>query len=203
MARESSRGTRASHPGDLGDELASFTRAMRANNVSPNTILAYGGAVRQFGGGSWSTTTRRVSRPSSRVTSRTGSATCSRRNKPATAHNRWRGLQRFFNWYAEKVDDFLLADAQAPPAAAAQAHAARPGDRRATRCPRHLPGQDVRGSARQRAHPAVVRHRRPPPRDRGAALLPYRSRRPRRRPAAQHRSRSRQGRQGQHDRVQR
>ena len=30
--------------GDLGDELASFIRAMRANNVSPNTILAYGGA---------------------------------------------------------------------------------------------------------------------------------------------------------------
>ena len=30
-------------PGDLGDELAAFTRAMRANNVSPNTILAYGG----------------------------------------------------------------------------------------------------------------------------------------------------------------
>ena len=36
-------------PGDLGDELASFVRAMRAANVSPNTILAYGGAVRQFG----------------------------------------------------------------------------------------------------------------------------------------------------------
>ncbi len=36
-------------PGDLGDELASFVRAMRANNMSPNTILAYGGAVRQFG----------------------------------------------------------------------------------------------------------------------------------------------------------
>ncbi len=35
--------------GNLGDELASFTRAMRAANVSPNTILAYGGAVRQFG----------------------------------------------------------------------------------------------------------------------------------------------------------
>ena len=31
-------------PGDLGDELASFIRAMRAANVSPNTILAYGGA---------------------------------------------------------------------------------------------------------------------------------------------------------------
>ena len=35
--------------GDLGDELASFIRAQRANDVSPNAILAYGGAVRQFG----------------------------------------------------------------------------------------------------------------------------------------------------------
>ena len=35
-------------PGDLGDELASFVRAMRANNVSSNTILAFGGAVRPF-----------------------------------------------------------------------------------------------------------------------------------------------------------
>ena len=36
-------------PGNPGDELASFTRAMHAANVSPNTIHAYGGAVRQFG----------------------------------------------------------------------------------------------------------------------------------------------------------
>jgi site-specific recombinase XerD len=28
-------------------------------------------------------------------------------NKPATAHNRWRGVQRSFSWYATKVDDFL------------------------------------------------------------------------------------------------
>jgi len=35
--------------GDLSDELAAFMRAMRANNVSPNMIAAYGGAARQFG----------------------------------------------------------------------------------------------------------------------------------------------------------
>ncbi len=35
--------------GDLGDELLSCTRAMRAINVSGTTILASGGAVRQFG----------------------------------------------------------------------------------------------------------------------------------------------------------
>jgi site-specific recombinase XerD len=29
------------------------------------------------------------------------------RNRPATAHNRFRGLQRFMNWYATKDDDFL------------------------------------------------------------------------------------------------
>ena len=47
--RHFTRGGGLVTPGDLGDELASFIRAMRANNVSPNTITAYGGAVRQFG----------------------------------------------------------------------------------------------------------------------------------------------------------
>ena len=27
--------------------------------------------------------------------------------KPTTAHQRWRGLERFFNWYAELDDDFI------------------------------------------------------------------------------------------------
>jgi site-specific recombinase XerD len=94
-------------PGDLGDELASFVRAMRANNVSPNTILAYGGAVRQFG--RWMMahdypTTISAIEPR-HVEEWIGSIL--EVSKPATAHNRWRGLQRFFNWYATRVDDFL------------------------------------------------------------------------------------------------
>jgi site-specific recombinase XerD len=94
-------------PGNLGDELASFIRAMRANNVSANTILAYGGAVRQFG--RWllahdyptdvdAIEPRHVE---------DWIASILEVNKPATAHNRWRGLQRFFNWYVEVADDFI------------------------------------------------------------------------------------------------
>src|SRR5215210_8782543 len=83
-------------PGDLGDELASFVRAMRANNVSPNTILAYGGAVRQFG--QWllarNYPTSVASIEPRHVEEWIGSIL--ETNKPATAHNRWRGLQRFF-----------------------------------------------------------------------------------------------------------
>jgi site-specific recombinase XerD len=84
----------------LGDELASFVRAMRASNVSPNTILAYGGAVRQFG--RWllahevPTNVRDIE--PRHVEERIGSPL--ETSKPATANNRWRGLQRFMNWYA-------------------------------------------------------------------------------------------------------
>jgi len=94
-------------PGDLGDELASFVRAMRANNVSPNTIHAYGGAVRQFG--RWllahdhPTSVAKIE--PRHVEDWIGSVL--ETSKPATAHNRWRGLQRFFNWYAEVDDEFV------------------------------------------------------------------------------------------------
>lgn len=94
-------------PGDLGDELASFTRAMRAANVSPNTILAYGGAVRQFGRWlverTYPTDVRAIE--ARHIEEWIGSIL--ERSKPATAHNRFRGLQRFMNWYATVDDDFL------------------------------------------------------------------------------------------------
>ncbi len=93
-------------PGDLGDELASFVRAMRANNVSPNTILAYGGAVRAFG--RWlldHDQPTSVSKIEPRHVE-TWIGELLARHKPTTAHQRWRGLQRFFNWYAGKDDDF-------------------------------------------------------------------------------------------------
>jgi site-specific recombinase XerD len=93
-------------PGDLGDELASFIRSMRANNVSPNTILAYGGAVRQFG--RWllerEYPTSIAAIEPRHVEEWIGSIL--ETSKPATAHNRWRGLQRFMNWYAGKDDAF-------------------------------------------------------------------------------------------------
>jgi site-specific recombinase XerD len=94
-------------PGDLGDELASFIRAMRANNVSSNTILAYGGAVRQFG--RW-LMAEDLPTSVAKIEPRhveTWINSILETSKPATAHNRWRGLQRFFNWYAEIDDDFV------------------------------------------------------------------------------------------------
>lgn len=94
-------------PGDLGDELASFVRAMKANNVSPNTILAYGGAVKQFAAWlvahDYPTTVSAIE--ARHIEEWIGSIL--ETSKPATAHNRWRGVQRFFNWYATVVDDFL------------------------------------------------------------------------------------------------
>jgi site-specific recombinase XerD len=93
-------------PGDLGDELASFTRSMRATNVSPNTIHAYGGAVRQFG--RW-LLDRGYPTAVAAIEARhveEWMASILETSKPATAHNRWRGLQRFLNWYATKDDAF-------------------------------------------------------------------------------------------------
>ena len=80
---------------------------MRASNVSPNTILAYGGAVRQFGrwlmAQDYPTNLREIE--PRHVEEWIGALL--ETSKPATAHNRWRGLQRFLNWYSEVDDDFL------------------------------------------------------------------------------------------------
>src|SRR3954452_3988793 len=81
-------------PGDLGDELASFIRAMRAANVSPNTITAYGGAVRQFGRWLMARGYPTDVRPMEPRHIDEWIASILETNKPATAHNRWRGLQR-------------------------------------------------------------------------------------------------------------
>lgn len=94
-------------PGNLGDELASFIRAQRANNVSPNTILAYGGAVRQFG--RW-LMDHDYPTDLDKIEARHVEewiASLLETSKPATAHNRWRGLQRFMNWYADVEEHFL------------------------------------------------------------------------------------------------
>lgn len=102
-------------PGDLGDELAAFTRAMRATNVSPNTILAYTGAVAQFG--AWlmehGLPTSVADIQPRHVEDWVNSILDTR--KPATAHNRWRGLQRFMNWYATRVDGFTSPMARLSP----------------------------------------------------------------------------------------
>ncbi len=109
-------------PGDLGDLLASFTRSMRANNVSPNTVLAYGGAVRQFA--HW-LMDRGYPTDVSKIEARhiqewIGSIL--ETSKPATAHNRFRGLQRVHELVRHQGRRLHVADEEAPPAPAAEAH---------------------------------------------------------------------------------
>ena len=90
--------------GDLGDELASFTRHLRAANVSPNTVYAYAGAVVSLGRflaeHEHPTDVRLVRREHVEEWINGLLATY----KPTTAHQRFRGAQRFFHWYAS-VDD--------------------------------------------------------------------------------------------------
>ena len=80
---------------------------MRANNVSPNTIVAYGGAVRPFGRWLMESGHPTDVRAIERRHIEEWIASILEHRKPATAQNRFRGLQRFFNWYETKDDDFV------------------------------------------------------------------------------------------------
>ena len=132
-------------PGDLGDELASFIRAKRANNVSPNTILAYGGAVRQFGrwlmAHDYPTTVERDRAAPRRGVDQLHPRDVEAGHRPqplarlAAVHELVRRGRRLVP----------LADAQAQASPAAEAHATRPGVRRDPRGPRDLHRHIVRG----------------------------------------------------------
>ena len=90
--------------GDLGDELQSFVRHLRAQNVSPNTIYAYAGAVVSLGeylkANGLPTDVKAIERQHIERWQESLLAAY----KPATAHQRYRGAQRFFHWY-QSVDD--------------------------------------------------------------------------------------------------
>ena len=92
-------------PGDLGDEITAFLRAMRRENVSPNTITTYGTACRFFA--EW---LMEQGQPTdlAAITARDVEAwelSLQERVASATVHNRHRGLQRFFSWYAAQLDE--------------------------------------------------------------------------------------------------
>lgn len=97
--------------GDLGDNLARFRRSLRAEDVSPNTILAYCGAVERLAdflvGEDMPTDVSTIRREHLKAFI----ADALDRFKPATANHRFRGVQRFFNYL---VDEGALA---APPMA--------------------------------------------------------------------------------------
>ena len=89
-------------PGDLGDNLARFRRSLRAQNVSPNTVLAYGGAVERLAeylvAQGMPTDVAAIRRE--HVEAFIEDAL--ERFKPATANHRFRGCQRFFNYLVEE-----------------------------------------------------------------------------------------------------
>jgi site-specific recombinase XerC len=83
--------------GDLGDHLARFRRSLRAENVSPNTILAYCGAVERLA--EYLTVNRLPTDVAAirREHVEAFIADALERFKPTTANHRFRGIQRFFN----------------------------------------------------------------------------------------------------------
>lgn len=93
-------------PGDLGDEVTSFLRAMRRENVSPNTVATYGTACRFFA--EWMVANGHPTNVDAITAAHVEAWELSLReggNADATVHNRHRGLQRFFSWCAEQRGD--------------------------------------------------------------------------------------------------
>ncbi len=90
--------------GDLADELGSFTRRLRQENVSPNTMYAYVGAVVSLGQylaeHDLPTDVRAITRD--HIVDWQNDLLG--RYKASTAHQRFRGAQRFFGWF-ESLDD--------------------------------------------------------------------------------------------------
>lgn len=93
-------------PGDLGDEITAFLRAMRRDNVSPNTIATYGTACRFFAEYLLAQGRRTdVEAITEKDVTDWELALRERGVADATVHNRHRGLQRFFSWYAGQRED--------------------------------------------------------------------------------------------------
>lgn len=95
--------------GDIDVNLASFERHLRAENASPRTIRAYGDSVRQFGqylvdrGMPTTVSALRREHIESFIEDLLGRRHANGSQwKPATAHNRYRGLRSFFGWLAEE-----------------------------------------------------------------------------------------------------
>lgn len=92
---------------DLEALVVSWHRQLRAQRMSPRTLLTYGGAARQLGtflaDRHLPTAAAAIRREDIDAFIEDQLAT----RKPATAHNRYRGLQSFFRWL---VDEGELAE---------------------------------------------------------------------------------------------
>lgn len=95
-------GAHLSAPGDLAANAASFTRHLRAANLSPATLKTYAESVATFGrflserGMPSDVAVIAREHVEAFVTDQLA------RWKPATAANRYRGLQRFFGWLVDE-----------------------------------------------------------------------------------------------------
>ena len=86
------------------DDLArSFERYLRAGNKSPRTIETYLEAVRGFAAHLAATSGRALDQ-ARREDVEAWIGVLLRRWKPATAHNRYRGLHAFYRWLEEEDD---------------------------------------------------------------------------------------------------
>jgi site-specific recombinase XerC len=87
---------------DIHVNLASFTRSLRATNLSPRTIQSYAESTRLLAGflidHGMPTTVVAIRREHLEAFI----ASLLARWKPATAHNRYRGCQAFFRWLLEE-----------------------------------------------------------------------------------------------------
>ena len=88
--------------GDIAVNVVSFTRHLRAGNLRPNTITAYVGAVQQFqrflAAQGMPLHVAHIRREHVEAFI----AGLLEHFKPATANNRFRGLQAFFKWLEEE-----------------------------------------------------------------------------------------------------
>jgi site-specific recombinase XerD len=91
-----------SAPGDLSSSAASFARYLRAANIAPATLKTYAEAVRTLSG---FLAERGMPTDVAVITREHVEAFITdqlARWRPATAANRYRGLQRFFAWLVEE-----------------------------------------------------------------------------------------------------
>jgi site-specific recombinase XerD len=97
-----SGGPDLSAPGDLSSSAASYARYLRAAHVAPATMKTYAEAVRTLAG---FLTVRGMPTNVAAITREHVEAFITdqlTRWRPATAANRYRGLQRFFAWLVEE-----------------------------------------------------------------------------------------------------
>lgn len=87
---------------DLEEAAAFFRRSLRAQNVSPATLVAYLGAVDRFR--DWLAAHDGPSGVGAVQREHVDGFIADQlaRFKPATAHQRWRGIQRFFNFMLDE-----------------------------------------------------------------------------------------------------